>query len=60
VLEKNKKNKILVLGMKKGIKYIFAYDPKIKKRVTYTVEKGIATSLVSGNQFKYKPRKRKR
>ncbi|MFH1592247.1 MAG: hypothetical protein ABIB47_02685 [Candidatus Woesearchaeota archaeon] len=46
--------------MKKGIKYIFAYDPKIKKRVTYTVEKGIATSLVSGNQFKYKPRKRKR
>ena len=35
-------------------KYIFAYDPKIKKRVTYILEKGFARSLVSGNKFKYK------
>ena len=42
----------------KSAKYIFAYDPKIKKRVTYILENGIATSLVTGNKFKYKKPKR--
>ena len=36
--------------------YIFAYDPKIKKRVVHVVKDGIAISLISGNRFKYRPR----
>jgi len=36
-------------------KYIYAYDPKIKRRVVHVVnKKGIATSLVTGHKIKYK------
>lgn len=51
-VKKNLKSKTKSIKKKKF--YIFAYDPKIKKRVTYVVENGVATSLVSGHKFKYK------
>jgi len=35
-------------------KYIYAYDPVIKKRVPHLVVNGWAISLVSGNRFKYR------
>jgi len=35
--------------------YIFAYDPKIKKRAVHVIKNGIAISLVSGNRFRYRP-----
>lgn len=37
-------------------KYIYAYDPIVKKRVLHIVYKGIAVSLISGNKFRYKKR----
>jgi len=39
-------------------KYIYAFDPLIKKRVVFVVRNGIAVSLVTGHQFRYKPSKR--
>lgn len=33
--------------------YIFAYDPKIKRRVVHTVKGGMAISLVTGHRFRY-------
>ncbi|VVB70055.1 Uncharacterised protein [uncultured archaeon] len=38
-------------------KFIYAYDPTIKKRVVHVVKDHEATSLVSGNKFKYKPKR---
>lgn len=35
--------------------YIFAYDPKMKKRVVHVIKNGIAISLLSGNRFRYRP-----
>jgi len=40
-------------------KYIFAFDRSIKKRVNHVLEKGIATSMVSGTSFKYVPKKKR-
>ena len=42
------------------VKYITAFDPIIKKKVAHIVKNGVAYSLVTGNQFNYKPKKRKR
>jgi hypothetical protein len=35
-------------------KYIYAYDPIIKRRIAYVVKEGWAISLVSGHRFRYK------
>ena len=35
-------------------KYIFAFDPVIKKRVPFIVKDGLAISLVTRHKFKYK------
>lgn len=40
------------------IKYIYAYDPKIKRRVVHIIRNGTAISLVTKNKFKYKPIKK--
>ena len=43
--------------MKKTEKFfVYAYDPKIKRRVVHVVINGWAYSLVTGHKFKYKPR----
>lgn len=34
-------------------KYIYAYDPLIKRRVAHVVVNGWAISLVTGNRFRY-------
>lgn len=34
-------------------RYIFAYDPTIKRRVTFIVENGWAISMVTGYRFRY-------
>lgn len=39
-------------------KYIFAYDPIIKKRVPHLVINGWAVSLVTKHKFRYSPSKR--
>lgn len=41
-------------------KYIYAYDPKIKRRVPHVVRNGVAISLVTGNRFPYRPHRRRR
>ncbi|HEB41634.1 MAG TPA: hypothetical protein ENI08_01270 [Candidatus Dependentiae bacterium] len=42
-------------------KYIYAFDPKIKKTVLHIVSNTTATSTISGTVFTYQPsRKRKR
>jgi len=38
------------------LKYITAYDPKIKKRVLHIVKNGKAVSVISGNSFPYNKR----
>ena len=48
-----------------GVYYVYAYDPKIKRRVVHVIGKDKkgqlwAISLVTGNQFKYKPNKKKK
>jgi hypothetical protein len=40
-------------------KFIYAFDPKIKRRVAFVVENGYAISLVTKTRFKYNPKKRK-
>jgi hypothetical protein len=35
-------------------KYIYAYDPIIKRRVVHVVKNEWAISLVTGHQFRYK------
>jgi len=45
--------------MKEEKQYIYAFDPIIGKRVVHVVINGYAISLVTGNKFKYIPRKRK-
>jgi len=35
------------------VKYIYAYDPIIKRRVIHIVINGWATSMVTGNKFRY-------
>ncbi|MCF7910554.1 hypothetical protein K9L16_02675 [Candidatus Pacearchaeota archaeon] len=57
-LKDNKKEVDMAKSSKKT-KYIYAYDPKIKRRVVHIVKQGKAISLVTGNKFKYKPRKKK-
>ena len=37
--------------------YIYAFDPKIQRRVVHVVRNGIAISLITQNKFKYKPKK---
>lgn len=39
-------------------KYIYAFDPTINKRVVHKVKKGYAVSMVSGNKFKYRRKKK--
>jgi hypothetical protein len=39
--------------------YIYAYDPKIGKRVVHVVKNGWAVSLVTGNKFRYEPGRRR-
>lgn len=39
--------------MTKEMKFIFAYDPKIKRRVTFVLDGWKAKSLVTGYSFKY-------
>lgn len=41
-------------------KFIFAYDPKIKKRVLHVVNHKTATSVITGNSFKYQPTRKKK
>lgn len=38
-------------------KYIYAFDPSIKKRVVFVVRNGVAVSLVTGRRFRYRPRR---
>ena len=40
-------------------KYVYAYDPKINKRVVHVVNKGYAISMVTGHKFRYDPEKNK-
>ncbi len=40
-------------------KFIYAYDPKIRRRVVHVVVNGKAISLITGNSFKYNPKKKK-
>lgn len=37
----------------KSVKYIYAFDPVIKKRVVHVVKNGYAISLVTRHKFKY-------
>ncbi len=46
--------------VKKKKTFIYAYDPKIKRRVVHVVSNGFAISLVTGNKFKYSPKKIKK
>ena len=39
---------------KSDFKYIYAFDPIIKKRVVHVVKNGYAISLVTGHKFRYK------
>lgn len=39
---------------KKSTKFIYAYDPKIKRRVVHAVEGEYAISLVTGKKFNLK------
>ncbi len=40
-------------GENNMVKYVYAYDPKIQRRVVHIVKKGSAISLVTGHSFKY-------
>ena len=39
--------------MVKMPQYIYAYDPKIRKRVVHVIRDGYAVSLVTGNRFPF-------
>ena len=41
-------------------KFIFAYDPQIRRKVLHTVKNQRATSIITGNTFKYSPYKKAR
>lgn len=45
IKEKGKTNKM--------VNYVYAYDPRIQRRVAHVVKKGMAISLITGNRFKY-------
>lgn len=38
-------------------RYIIAYDPEIKKRVLHIIVGEYAVSTITGNKFKYSPKK---
>jgi len=40
-------------------RYIYAYDPRIRRRVVHVVIDGHAISLVTGNKFRYKKKSSK-
>ena len=43
----------VLIPVKKEVKYIYAYDPKIKRRCVFVVIKGNAISTISGYRFKF-------
>ena len=42
-----------MLSEKKSPQYVYAYDPKIKRRVVHAIRGKYAISLVTGNKFIY-------
>jgi len=48
-----KKLKTIMKQEKPMAKYIYAYDPIIRKRVVHVVKGGYAISMVTGHKFKY-------
>ena len=40
------------------VKYVYALDPTIKRRVVHVVIKGVAYSLATGHKFQYSKEKK--